>query len=155
MYSFLSIPFYNLKCITLRKQLEMETVRLEGIEETVENILLNSNYSQYLKEMMNLDHHHVEVKEPSSSSGGKAKAATALNEKDCCEISAVNNKSTLYPPSSPPASPSNLARSSSNSQNQNQNQNQNQKAAEESNNIERLPSKQRVERRSSKHKKRK
>ncbi len=145
----MSIPFYNLKCLTLKKQLEMESVRLQGIEETVDNILLNSDYSQYLKEMMNLDDHHIAVKEPSSSSGGKAKAAAALTEEDCCEISAVNNKSILSTPSSPPASLSNLARSSSNSQNQNQNQ----KAAEVSNNTERLPSKQRVERRSSKHKK--
>ncbi len=118
----------------------MENTRLEGVEKTVDSKLLTSDYSRYLKEM-SLGRRVMEEEEPSP--GGKAKAAI-ITGKDRSEISAAAAKSTTSPPSSHPAPPPGLAHQSFSSQNAN---------ASVGSSIERLPSKEHAERKSSKHKK--
>ncbi len=124
----------------------METVRLEGIEEAVDNGLLASDYLKYLKPETRLDHRITEEKKPSPGVNTKATAGALTAEEYCSEISVTAAKSTIPPPLSPSTFPSpDLSRPSSSNQ---------EDAIAGSSSVDRLTSKQHSgERRSSKHKK--
>ncbi len=111
--SFLSIPFYKLRCLTLKKQLELENVRLEGVEKILDSKLLTSDYSQYLKEMSLDPHRHHIMEEGEPSTGGKAEGVIITGEDRPEILATAAAKSTPSPLSSHPAPSSGLAHQSS------------------------------------------